>query len=267
VVNKMVALGSSFAAGPGVKPTVNRFALRSGSNYAHLVASALGAELIDATVSGATTETILRKPQGVWPFRFAPQIQSIPRGSDADLVTITAGGNDLRYLGSMSSAAYGSWLAARPITRDLGQGMRAKATAVPPSTRDVEAATAGLVEIVETVRDRAPLARVLLVDYLTILGTGTRRSRLAPFTPSEFAYFREVASQVRQAFVNAAQRSGAELVDVTAISDAHAVGSREPWVQGFTGISRGDAALFHPTALGMRAVSKAILGHLQNHTV
>lgn len=263
VVEKMVALGSSFAAGPGVEPTVDRFALRSGRNYAHLVASALGAELTDATVSGATTETILRRSQGVWPFRFAPQIQAIPRHADVDLVTITAGGNDLRYLGSMTSAAYGSWLAARPLTRQLGRRIRAKATAVPPTAADVEATTAGLVGIVDAVRDRTPSARVLLVDYLTIIGTQTTQSRLAPFTPAEFAHFRTVAAQVREAFVQAAHQSSAELVDVTAMSDAHAVGSEEPWVQGFTGLRKGDAALFHPTADGMRAVSGAVLEHLR----
>jgi lysophospholipase L1-like esterase len=179
-----------------------------------------------------------------------------------DLVTVTAGGNDLHYLGSLSSAAYGAWLAARPLTRSLGQRMRAKATATPPTEDDVAKATAGLVEIVAAVRDRAPSARVVLVNYLTIIGTGTTRSRMAPFTDAEFALFRTVAGQVHTSFAAAAEQSGAELVDVTATSDAHAVGSAEPWVQGFTGLRKGESALFHPTPRGMRAVSDAVLEHL-----
>lgn len=51
----VAALGSSFAAGPGVAPIVDRRANRSGRNYAHLVAERLGARLTDLTVSGATT--------------------------------------------------------------------------------------------------------------------------------------------------------------------------------------------------------------------
>ena len=47
---QMVALGSSFAAGPGVEPVLDRSAMRSGRNYAHLVADALGAVLVDATL-------------------------------------------------------------------------------------------------------------------------------------------------------------------------------------------------------------------------
>ncbi len=96
-VLRMVALGSSFAAGPGIEPVVDRAAGRSGRNYAHLVATRLGASLVDATVSGATTETVLRARQRVGLRTFPPQIELVT--ADADLVTVTAGGNDLGYLG------------------------------------------------------------------------------------------------------------------------------------------------------------------------
>jgi hypothetical protein len=92
----IVALGSSFAAGPGIQPITNAGAGRSGRNYANLVAQALNAKITDLTVSGATTETILDIPQkpvmSFNPFveAFPPQIQGVP--GDADLVTITAGG-------------------------------------------------------------------------------------------------------------------------------------------------------------------------------
>ncbi|KQS08403.1 hypothetical protein ASG04_13440 [Curtobacterium sp. Leaf183] len=184
-------------------------------------------------------------------------------GSDVDLVTITAGGNDLRYVGSLSEAAWGSWLSARPLTRALGRRLQRTATADPPTQRDVDAATAGLVDVVRAVRDRAPAARVVLVDYLTIIGTATTRSRLAPFSEDQMLAFRRTADQLRDAFAAAAAQSGAELVDVAGISDEHAVGSAEPWVQGFTAFRKGDAAFFHPTPAGMRAVSDAVLAHLR----
>lgn len=57
-----VALGSSFAAGPGIKPVLHKAAQRSGRNYAHLVAEALELHLVDVTYSGATTAHIL--PRG-----------------------------------------------------------------------------------------------------------------------------------------------------------------------------------------------------------
>ena len=59
----IAALGSSFAAGPGIEPIVDAAASRSGRNYAHQLAERLGAELVDLTVSGATTANVLDTPQ------------------------------------------------------------------------------------------------------------------------------------------------------------------------------------------------------------
>src|ERR1700712_3761348 len=84
---QMVALGSSFAAGPYLDPVVDRAAMRSGRNYAHLVAATLDADLVDATVSGATTATILQERQRVALRVFAPQIESVH--AETDLVTVT----------------------------------------------------------------------------------------------------------------------------------------------------------------------------------
>ncbi|OZC95446.1 hypothetical protein CH275_27110 [Rhodococcus sp. 06-235-1A] len=115
----MVALGSSFAAGPGIEPVVDDKAMRSGRNYAHLVAEDLGAALPDATVSGATTATILDKKQRVSTTRFAPQIDAVR--TSTDLVTITAGGNDLGYLGALLGCA-----AANRVAHRRGDYVRAQ---------------------------------------------------------------------------------------------------------------------------------------------
>ena len=94
-VRLVAALGSSFAAGPGIEPVADTGAMRSGANNAHLLATTLGADLTDLTVSGATTANILDEPQlsrtGV---RYPPQVSGLP--AEADLVTVTAGGNDLQ---------------------------------------------------------------------------------------------------------------------------------------------------------------------------
>ncbi|MDT7700403.1 MAG: hypothetical protein QOJ30_2728, partial [Pseudonocardiales bacterium] len=61
--SKYVAMGSSFAAGPGITPVLDRSALRSGRNYAHRIAETLELDLVDVTYSGATTATILTTPR------------------------------------------------------------------------------------------------------------------------------------------------------------------------------------------------------------
>ena len=90
---QITALGSSFAAGPGIEPIIDKAALRSGNNYAHQLAKKLNASLLDLTVSGATLLNVASEPQTMFGHTFAAQMDSLP--SNADIVTLTAGGNDL----------------------------------------------------------------------------------------------------------------------------------------------------------------------------
>jgi hypothetical protein len=60
--DRCVALGSSMAAGPGIRPHVPGApwpAFRSARNYAHLVANTLGLDLVDVTYSNATTANVM----------------------------------------------------------------------------------------------------------------------------------------------------------------------------------------------------------------
>ncbi|TXI53573.1 GDSL-type esterase/lipase family protein, partial [Mycolicibacter arupensis] len=101
-MNRYVALGSSMAAGPGIRPSAPgapRAAGRSARNYPHLVAHALGLDLCDVTFSGATTAHLLSERQRGVP----PQIETL-NGSEA-LVTITIGGNDVGYVPLLMAAA------------------------------------------------------------------------------------------------------------------------------------------------------------------
>lgn len=253
---RLAALGSSFAAGPGIAPVVDRAAGRSGRNYAHLVAQGLGATLVDASVSGATTATMLTTPQRVGLRRFAPQVESVD--PDVDVVTITAGGNDLGYLGSVMGTALAHRLARRHLTRPVARRLRTRVR--PPATDDdVTQVTAGLVRVVEEVARRAPRARVLLVGYLTIVGPTD-----GMFTAAEAAGFRTTAAQLDTAFGAAAAASVAEHVSVAALSADHGVDSAQPWVRGLDlglPLSRLTSS-FHPDAAGMRAVADAVLHHL-----
>ncbi|MEU4689019.1 GDSL-type esterase/lipase family protein [Actinoplanes sp. NPDC023714] len=249
------ALGSSFASGPGIDPIVDAAAMRSANNYPHVLARALGADLTDLSVSGATTATILDQPQVTMAgARFAPQLDGVP--PDAGLVTVTAGGNDLRY---MTAMMFAGWNRVRPggpaatmLAADLPDGPPV------PSAADVERTAAGLAAIVTRVRARAPRARILLVDYLTVLGDDP-----AP-EPFGDPLFRDIQSALESAYVTAAARSGAELVAVSAISRGHALGSAEPWIHPFTPTAAGAYSSLHPNAAGMAAVAAAIAWRLKN---
>jgi len=250
-----VALGSSFAAGPGISPVVDVHAGRSGRNYPHVLAGLLGVQLTDATVSGATTSTILDTPQQTMTgVRIPPQLQSLPQ--TADLVTVTAGGNDLGYARSMLFTAWNNVQPGGPIAEILGADF---ADGIPvPGVRDIGRAAAGLTEIVERARARAPKARVLLVDYLTVVGDRTAPGPGIPFEREHIDAFRVIQTALEAAYTLAAQQSGAELVAVSRASHDHALGSDDPWVSPFTQDLNEMGSSFHPNATGMAAVAALI---------
>ena len=253
----VVSLGSSFAAGPFIPPVVDADAGRSGRNYPHLVAARLGAELVDLTVSGATTATILDEPQTTMSGKvYEPQIEGVPR--HADVVTITAGGNDLAYAASLLFAALHRLDPAHPVSRFLApsfpDGLR------EPSAEMVEQAESGLVRIVEGVSARTDGARVVLVDYLTVIGDGT--SGAAWFDEAERDLFLTMRTALEEAYERAAGRTGAELVRMSELSRDHCLDSAEPWIRGLRTDPVSSGGSFHPNALGMERVADELVGLL-----
>ncbi|ADP82173.1 SGNH/GDSL hydrolase family protein [Pseudofrankia inefficax] len=254
----IAALGSSYAAGPGIEPVEDSDAMRSARNYAHLCAARLGARLVDLTVSGATTETILRCPQTTMRgARFAPQIDGLP--ADANLVTVTAGGNDLRFVGSVLAAAWRTHdpggVMATMLEEMLG------ATGIPdPTDAEVEQVADGLAGIVAEARRRAPRGRVIIVDYLAPLGADTRPGVDVPFAAEELTALLRVQSALRDANERAAKRSGAELLAASVLSEGHELGgaAQDPWVFGFIPEVERTGASFHPNLAGMTAIAGAL---------
>ena len=253
--SRYVALGSSFAAGPGIKPIVDKAAGRSGHNYPRLVADTLGLELTDVTYSGATTATILRDRQDDAP----PQLDAV--GPDTALVTITAGGNDLDYIGTFIRGSLMNTL-AKPATllgKRVANRIRARVSYLRGQT-EYDAVAASLIEVVSAVRDRAPHSRILLVDYLTVAGPATRPRLDVPLNEEQLPSVVMMADGLARAFATAAEKTGADLITASAASLSHAVGSAEPWTTGFR-LGRG--VPYHPTEAGMAAVAELIVAELR----
>ena len=230
VYRTVVLLGSSFAAGPGIDPIANKAAGRSHENAAQIISRALGARLIDASVSGATTATILSQQQRVGLRRFAPQMQSVP--DDADLILITAGGNDLEYIGSLMKRARSNVRGNRPIFRLLGSWWPPPPPLTPPSRAELLGAANGLAQIVSECRRRAPRARIVLVDYLPIFDALSVPGPALPLSKTEIAHFRDVSRGLSEVFASAAGQTGAELVSAEVYGYGHAAGSPTAYTLG-----------------------------------
>ncbi|MCW2846159.1 MAG: hydrolase [Marmoricola sp.] len=149
-MRRYVALGSSFASGPG---------LGAGAGYPHLVADRLGLDLQDVSRSGATTAHVLRAAQG----RRPPQIGALD-GSE-ELVTVTIAGNDVGMSMRTMLAGLPAWARGLPVIRS-----RVAAAFVPAAYEPALAGVgASLREVTRAIRERSPEARVVVVDYLTVL--------------------------------------------------------------------------------------------------
>ncbi len=247
---RYVALGSSMAAGPGIRPSAPGAPFgsgRSAHNYAHLVAERLNLDLVDVTFSGATTAHVLNERQRT----AQPQIEAL-NGSE-ELVTITIGGNDVGYVPLLMAASLPAvvrWvppLAGR--LRDLFDR--------DARERAFDDVADSLHAIGTEVRRRAPRARVLFVDYLTLLPADGAPA--APLSAEHADLGRFVGARLEDVTAVAAQATGCELVRAGLASRAHHGWSADPWAVAAGLPLPWRAAPFHPNAAGMRAVADLIL--------
>ena len=100
-------------------------------------------------------------------------------------------------------------------------------------------------------------ARVVLVDYLTVIGGGLSGGTL--FDDAERDLFLRMRTSLEGAYERAAERSGAELLRVSALSRDHGLDSPEPWVTGLLTKPSVSAGSFHPNALGMERVADELV--------
>jgi lysophospholipase L1-like esterase len=259
---RYVALGSSFAAGPGIAPVVDRRARRSGRNYAHQVADALSLSLTDVTFSGATTAHVLQGRR-----KTPAQLEAVT--ADTALVTITIGGNDIGYIGGLLGASLAAATAHRVgrVSRRAAGWLRGRVS-LHVDARRVEEAQRAMALVGEEVRRRAPDAQVVFVDYLTVVGdcelTADVPTPRLPLTADDLRLVARTAECLAGAFAAAAEQSGAGLVRASAASVGHGPLSAEPWVTGFEGGFRRDAPMaYHPTLAGMTAVARMITEHVR----
>lgn len=249
-MTRYVALGSSMAAGPGIRPKAvdaPRGSGRSARNYAHLVAARLNTPLVDATFSGATTAHVLTDRQRGVP----PQVEAID-GSET-LVTITIGGNDVGYVPLLFAACLPRVLRSVPV---LGPAVR--------GLLDVDARDAALIEVAASlravgreVRSRAPHARVVFVDYLTLLPP--HGTPAPPLSDADADLGRHVAATLEAHTAEAAAETGCELVRSVVASRDHHAWSNEPWTTRPWLPWPGRVAPLHPNAAGMAALADLIV--------
>lgn len=230
-----VALGDSYAAGVGAGPYLDTTCFRTDNAYSELADDLKTVkDTTNAACSGATTEEVVSE-----------QLGALNRKTD--LVTITAGGNDLGF-GEL--ATYCGAYALDPTNTAAGQACTA-AIAFAETQITSGALYQDLVTMIESVQAAAPNAQIVVTGYPYLFEPRDPQDPLFAFVSQ--ANF--LVAQLNATIQAAALATGAEYVDVTDEFAGHGIFSEDPWINF---IGDPDVAL-HPNAEGYEAYFAALL--------
>jgi lysophospholipase L1-like esterase len=238
-----VSLGDSFPAGegqPGAVPPCQR----SPGAYPELVAARAGLVASVHACSGATVDDVLDVEQHPGIGR---QIDAV--AADADVVTISVGGNDLGFARVLADCV----LATQPCTR-LDPAVDASLDALGPR----------LVAVYRAIRARAPHALLLVVGYQQLVADPDHFAyqACAGLTPDEARWLREKDTALAGVTRVSAEAAGARYLDAIGAFAGHEACTPDPWMTGVDLSNIG--ASFHPNAAGhdtlARLVGAALVG-------
>ena len=237
--SKYVAMGSSFAAGPGITtPDEGAPArcTRSKDNYAHQLARRRGLKLVDVTCSGASTAHIL----GPWN-ELPAQLDAVD--ADTRLVTVTIGGNDVRLTSGLGAEAC-----------QTSEGPNCAPLPAPPTPQEWADLETHLGQIAAEAHRRAPSARLVFVDYTTVLPAEGTCPALS-LTAAQAATSREINRHVVEITARVAKASGSGLVTASTVTAPHDACSAIPWAAG---ARPAQGAAFHPRLEAHTAIAEAL---------
>ena len=246
MTGRYVAMGSSYAAGPGITTPADQpptRCARSRDNYAHQVARRLTLDLVDVSCSGATTANLLE------PWReLPPQVAAVT--SDTRLVTMTIGGNDLTFVGNLDAAS------CRAMQETSCPAVQA------PDEAAYAAVERALHAVVAAVRARAPEARIVFVEYPAVLPPAGVCAR-TPMTVDGADRLRATAARLVAITDEVAQTEKVEVVRFSLRSAGHDACAADPWISGYVdGAGQKERVPYHPNLAGMTAVADDLVALL-----
>ena len=246
---KYVSLGSSFAAGPGVKDVADNSpdnCWQSDQNYARKLSQRLNLHLIDGSCIGAKLSDIAS------PISIYSQMEDIQ--SDTGLVTLLAGGNDLGYLARLMTASCENLVKQGKVHKTI------PCLEMPefPDIVDYENTEYHLNIITNAIIEKAPNAVIVLIDYATVLPL----TPLCDLTPMDTKYAIEsnyIKGQLEGMLERVSTRNGTLLIKASEITRDHNVCSEEPWIRDYKSAEWGMTTLpYHPTYEYMLAITDAL---------
>jgi lysophospholipase L1-like esterase len=177
-----------------------------------------------------------------------PQIDAI--GPATRLVTLTAGGNDIGYVGDLTAMAYQRkggfsgflvgqfWSGAKPV-----------------ADRNFAKLRTDMALTLNEIHRRAPKSQIIVITYPMILPEKGSCAQLGIDEP-QAVLMRSVALQLAEVTRSVAKEAEATIIDMATHSKGHDVCAKQPWVNGST---PAQGTPFHPTLVGAKAIAAQIL--------
>ena len=280
-----VALGDSYSSGEGNPPfeaitdTKNNHCHRSAAAYPHVLAStyATHAPLFYAC-SGATTDDMAKPNFNNEP----PQLTRHGVGPDANLITLTIGGNDAGFSSTIAACVRQKLLAeianSSRIARWIGLTADPSCANSPRFTeaRDQQVLNVQphVWDIYKTLlRKTDPVhTSIIAADYPHLFGDTQQEqtcSQLSPWlTPADQKWMNYEADRLDTTLTSTAADAGVNMVDVRKEFAGHGVcGNGGAWINGLSKASGWWPPIgsFHPNALGHAyGYAEAITTYIDN---
>ena len=221
------ALGDSYASGVGAGDWSTADCGRSQTAYAHLLDGRMKVHLEHFVACGGATTTSLVS---------GGQLDALD--ADTDLVTLTIGGNDIRW-----GDAVGACLVLGDAACQFGiASSESLITGALPTALD---------RVYQLVADHAPNAHVVVTGYPHLFSP--EYGDYYGASPAEQRAMNDGADLLNEVIAEAAERHGFQFVDVTKRFEGHGTNSTEPWING-----PFDAGALHPNLHGYRAYTAAL---------
>jgi hypothetical protein len=211
---------------------------QSGRDYPHQVARLLQVgQFHDESCGSATTQNMTEPESVPLSGTAPPQFDALNPG--VDLVTVGVGGNDVGFVGDAESCLS---LVPTPVAgapAGLGGSCAARFTAggVDQIDQSIKAAAPKVAAMLAGIRQRAPNARILLVNYLDAVpldGKGCWSPDL-PVLDVDMAYLSSKFVEMNQMLGWMATLEGVQVVDTFTPTIGHDV-CRAPTVRDVEGI-------------------------------
>jgi lysophospholipase L1-like esterase len=257
--SRLLALGDSYSSGEGAgdyepgSDTDDNTCHRSRNAWPVLLAEQRRLRFQPSLAcSGATLTDLMSGRSGGQPERRRSQLSRI--AGDANVITVTIGGNDLGFREVLENCIATDCVATyhRPSGDVLDARIDALARRLPAAYRAIQAA--------------APKARVVVVDYPKFFPDAKPNcAALDRISPAEGDYLNDKLHRADVAILDAAREAGVTGIDVsTALKGGELTCSGTQYVNHATPQLKLLSASFHPNADGQERMARAVATALGN---